>query len=216
MPIRAIVFDFDGVVVDSEPLYQQAERLLFRNYGVEVPDTDWKLFQGTSEQAFLELARQRYGIRAPVAELRRVGRALLRDQFQRGLSYIPGFRRFYAEIRTQYATGLVTSTSRSFLHWIYANTAVVDHFEVIVTADDVRHTKPHPEPYRLICRLLRTKPGETLVIEDSVNGVRAAVASGTVTVGFLSHARCAELAEAHFCARNYAAVRPILTMLDPD
>lgn len=206
----AIVFDFDGVVVNSEPLYVQAEKRLLAEYGIRIPEEDWLHFKGSSEIGFYETIRSRYGITAPIEELKLKGRRYLRQSLSRGLHYFEGFQKFLNTIDSRYKTGMVTATSYEILDWIFNHTAIENPFTVIVAAEDVTHPKPHPEPYLSICEKLLVKPQRIVVIEDSLNGIRAALQAGTITIGFLSSARKADLPGAHYYAGNYRELSVII------
>lgn len=208
--IEAIIFDFDGVVVDSEPLYEVAEKRLFAEYGVTVPDEDWKIFKGSSEMGFYRLVRDRYNIDAPIDELRRKGRNFLLEAFAGGLHYFPGFEAFLGKIKDRYKTGLVTATSGEILDWIFRNTPIRNPFSNVITAEDVNNSKPHPEPFQKICRMMNVSPENTIVIEDSIMGIRSALAAGAITIGFLSSFTAKDLAAAHFTARNYGEIENLV------
>jgi len=207
--LKAIIFDFDGVVVDSEPLYQQAEERLFKEYGVTVPAEDCKYFKGSSEETFYSLMQTRYGINAPIAVLRQRGRELLRQALV-NLDYMPGFLEFYYRYRTHLKMGLVTSTPAAMMEWIFANTRVQNLFPEIITADDVTAPKPDPQPFLQMFARLQVKPQEALIIEDSMNGLVAALASGAKTIAFLSSLTQDDLPPSVYPASNYHEVENYL------
>jgi len=209
--IRAIVFDFDGVVVDSEPLYEQAEKKLFAKYHICPGEEIWKRIKGLSEKIFLILLRDEYGIEVSIEELQVYSRQYLREVFARDLKYVPGFVEFFERIKPHYRNGLVTSTSRDLLDWIFRHTAIRNDFQEIVTVDDTANGKPYPEPYLLIARRLGVQPDEMLVIEDSINGVQSARAAGAYTVGFTTTLTREDLSLAHLHANNYTELIKILT-----
>ncbi len=199
--------------MDSEPLYVAAEARLFAQFGINVPDEDWKYFKGTTEADFYQLIQERYGIKTDFEKLVQDGRRYIRAEFQNGLNYIPGFSAFRNKIAGHCHSALVTSTSAEFLEWVFANTNVQNCFDLTITADDVRYSKPHPEPYRIAMERLGVLPAETMIIEDSINGLKAAVASGAKTVGFLSSLKSTELPRADFYAGNYTEINAIFDYL---
>jgi len=208
--VTAIIFDFDGVIVDSEPLYEDTANQLFRDYGVTIPAEDWKEFKGLSEEGFLNLAREKYGIRAPLSEIMSKDRELLKQNFKKGLTYMPGFQEFYEQVNGAYTTGLVTSSSRLLLQWIFANTPIENHFEYTITAEDIVQPKPHPAPYLAMSQKLNIAPGKMLVIEDSWNGIKSARAAGAVTVAFLSTFRKEDLPLADYYADSFREISRLL------
>ncbi|MBU0712367.1 HAD family phosphatase [bacterium] len=212
-PIEAIVFDFDGVIVDSEPLYEKAEKELFASYGVDIKTEDLKDTKGLSEKAYLSIIRDRYKMTAPLEEMKLRGRAILKKYFAAELNYIPGFLEFFNIISTQVKTGLATSSTRNLMNWIFDNTQVRNHFRWSVTADDVLHTKPHPEPYRKICHLMDVKPENTMVIEDSANGLKSAIAAGAITIGFLSGSSQDDFPDTDYRASDYQQVEALIVAI---
>jgi len=208
--IQAIVFDFDGVVIDSEPLYRKAEEKFFAEYGVTIPSKDWKQFKGLSEEGFFKLASEKYGISAHSEELRNRSRELFLEEIKHNLRYLPGFEEFFEDIKNKYRIGLVTSTPRLILEWIFCNTEIKNHFEYIITADDVKKRKPDPEPYLEICKKMNVKPEQVIVIEDSINGVNSAVAAGAITIGFTTSLSEEDLNAANFFAKSYDEIRKII------
>ena len=210
--IEAVAFDFDGVVIDSEPLYEKAERKLFDEIGIVVPDQDWKNFKGISENEFYKTLKNLYGISVKLNELREHGRDLLLREFENGLDYMEGFLPFLDYVSSNYKTGLVTSTSIEILSWIFKNTKINNHFKYIITADSVKNKKPHPDPYIEICGKMDVEPENVVVIEDSIHGVNSAVSAGAITIGFTSSLSEADLENADYFAGNFNEVRELLEM----
>ena len=215
-PICAIIFDFDGVVADSEPLYESAEKRLFQHYGIRVPDEDWKDFKGVSPQAFFTTVQNRYNIPASVDTLRREGEACLLAEFKGRLGYVPGYEDFFTLIRPRFRVALVTSCARQVLDWIFTWTPIVNHFDVIITADDVPRHKPDPLPFSECCRRLNITPDEALVIEDSIHGVNAARAAGLRTIGFTRTLSPGDLAAADYLARDYTEIETLIRRITSD
>ncbi len=93
--IKAVIFDMDGVVVDSEPLYQKAQMRLFAELGLTIPESDWPLFRGLTEVAYYELVCRRYGLDIRPAELQRRGREYVEQVFKAELELMDGFARLH-------------------------------------------------------------------------------------------------------------------------
>ncbi len=208
--IEAVIFDFDGVVVDTELLYDEAEREIFAIYNIKISDKDLIEIKGLSEKIFLDLIQNRYRITAPVDEIRANSQKILKRVFANKLDYMPGFLEFFKMVDHRFKTGLVTSSSRDLLNWIFANTPVHNHFHKIVTTEDTEQGKPFPDPYLKMCQLLSVAPENAIVIEDSINGLRAAKAAHTVTIGFLSSFSAKDLAEADYIARDYDELEELI------
>ncbi len=207
---KAIVFDFDGVVVDSEPLYEETATELFSEYGITIPKNDWKIFKGVSEKKFFELAIEKYKIDEDIETLIKKDKAILKDFFTKKLDYMPGFLEFLNQIKNIFQIGLVTSSSRELLTWIYSNTKINDHFKYTITSSDIDKPKPDPEPFLAISKMLDISIREILVIEDSINGLKSAKAAGASTIGFLSSFSKTELKISNYFSESFEDVAKIL------
>ena len=114
----AVIFDMDGVIIDTEPLYTRAEIKLFREYGIEIPEEDWSLFRGCAEDDFFNLSMQRYNISENKTVFMKKGREYVRDEFRAGLKFMPGFHDLINRINQKHETGLVTASPRHNINWL--------------------------------------------------------------------------------------------------
>lgn len=180
--IKAVVFDMDGVVVDSEPLYQQAQVRLLAEVGVSIPEEDWKLFRGMTEDAYYEFVGRRYNLNRQLKELRRRGREYVRQLFEADLEFMAGFTRLYRLIKGHYRLGLVTSTASDLYQVVNDKLHLGPFFEEVLCGEMTVNNKPHPEPYLEIMRRMEIAPDETVVVEDSIHGLNSARDSGAWTI----------------------------------
>ena len=114
----AVIFDLDGVVIDTEPLYTKAEIKLFEEYGIYIPKEDWALFRGCSEQTFFDLSMERYGITEDRDVFMKKGRQYVMDEFNKNIPFMPGFKDLIDKIGIQrrvYTAGKNKSTLDPFL-----------------------------------------------------------------------------------------------------
>ena len=201
--IRAILFDFDGVVVNSEPLYEEAELELINAMGLQIPADFFHHHKGVGEDVFYSVLIEKYGAQKTVIELKDWGRELLKQKFYTRLDYVSGFSEFFTFVKYRYLTAIVTSTRRDFMQWIFENTSITNPFAEMGTIDDVTEGKPAPEPYLNMCQRLNVLPEEALVIEDSLLGLRSAAHAGCQTVGITTTMPAARLAETAQCVINH-------------
>ncbi|MFB0515752.1 MAG: HAD family hydrolase [Candidatus Neomarinimicrobiota bacterium] len=208
--IRAVIFDMDGVVVDSEPLYQRAEERLFREYGVSIPQADWQLFRGCTEERFYQLTRDRYGIREPVEILRRKGRQYVLAAFEAELDYKDGFFELQAQLKGRYRLGLVTSTPGEIFSWMEQKLGLRQYFQEVVYGGMTANSKPHPEPYLEMMRRLGVAPREAVVVEDSINGLKSALSSGAWTIALTGTVPREDMPRAHAVVDSLGEITPAL------
>lgn len=181
-----LLLDFDGVVVDSEPLYEKAMNRIFERYGIEVVRDDWLYFKGKDAAAVFKYIDETFHPSISPKDLQKEFTAELYSIFQTEMNYIPGFVEFYKNAREVCLDSIVTSTSRSVMNWTFENTPVDYLFSNMLTSDDVENTKPHPEPYLKGAELIGLPIERCIVIEDSLNGIRSGKASGAFVIGIAS------------------------------
>lgn len=208
--IRAVIFDLDGVVVDSEPLYQQAEERLFKEYGVAIPQDDWKLFRGCSEERFYQLARERYGLTAPLETLRDQGRRYVLAVFDADLDYKAGFLELHRRLAGRYRLGLVTSTPGDIFDWMENRLGLRRYFQEVLYGGMTANSKPHPEPYLEMMRRLDVTPAETVVVEDSIHGLTSALASGAGTIALTGSVPVEDMPRAHAVVNSLGEITAAL------
>ena len=183
MQDRAIVFDFDGVILDTEtPLYESWVAMSAR-YGARLEMETFARQIGSADYFdFHALLERRTGLTLDRANLMRERRALYAE-FVSGNTVMPGVREYLSEARRLgYAVGLA---SNSDIGWVGSNLrklGLFDEFDVIRTRDDVVRGKPDPEIYLEATRALGVAPRNAIAIEDSASGVAAAKAAGMFAV----------------------------------
>jgi|TARA_B110000116_G_scaffold86980_1_gene75681 beta-phosphoglucomutase len=193
----AVIFDMDGVILDTEPLYTKAEIRLFGEYGVTIPEEDWALFRGCAEQDFFDLSMERYKITEDKSIFMEKGRAYVREEFKKSLAFMPGFHRLHTMVKQHYKIGLVTASPRHNLDWLQTLIDLDSLFENIISGDETEKNKPHPAPYLAMMSKLEVAPTNTVVIEDSLNGIQSALASGASVIAKTGSVPESDLSIAH-------------------
>lgn len=183
MQYKAIIFDLDGVIIDSEPLHEEAMRLAFAERGVIIEQELLNAIKGKSDKDIIEdWIRQGAIGTVDVSALILRKHEIYTESLDR-LTAIPGAIDFIREVSEVYPLALTTSAIRLSQERAFSDLGLDAYFKLVVTAEDITRAKPDPEPYQLTVARLGFKPEECLVIEDSVNGVRSAVAAGCFVVG---------------------------------
>ena len=202
----AVLFDLDGVTIDTEPLYTRSEIRLFGDYGVEIPEEDWPLFRGCSEEAFFDLAIARYGITENRDIFIQKGRQYVVDEFKKNIPFVPGFKDLIGRISAGYITGLVTASPLRILDWIRESKKLDDYFQYIISGEETALNKPHPLPYIEMMDRIGVDPENTVIIEDSLPGLRSALGSGAHVIARAGSVPIEKLNIAHFIVDHLDAV----------
>ena len=183
--VTAILFDMDGIVIDSEPIHEQAQRAVFREFGLEVPDSILPSFKGMTEHDIFTRLVLDYGrdyttddVPMLVSAKDRIYRELLD-----GVELIPGVLPFILSARDRFRLALTTSSVRADQQFAFDKFDLGSYFEAVVTAEDILNPKPHPQPYIATAEKLGVDPSDCLVVEDSLNGVMSALGAGCTVAG---------------------------------
>ena len=176
--LAAVLFDMDGLLVDTEPLWLETETAVMTRLGAPWTPQDQQALLGGSMQRTVSYLLGKATRPVPPETVARWMLDGMLDRAADGRVVVrPGARELVAEVAAAgvpYA--LVTSSQRRFADAVHAATGMT--FPVIVCGEDVTATKPDPEPYLLAAKLLGADPARCVVLEDSPNGVVAAAAAG--------------------------------------
>ncbi len=187
--LSAIIFDMDGVVIDSHPVHKKSWSLFLQSVGKEVSEEDLDfVLEGTKREDILRHflgdldadQLHEYGLRKE---------ALFRQQAI-SIQPIPGVTAFIQSVTSSgLLAALASSGSKTRVHYILDHLSVKEKFRVIVTGDDVKNGKPDPSVFRLAAERLGVEPSEALVFEDAIAGVQAAKSAGMKCIGVAQGSR---------------------------
>ena len=182
--IEAIIFDFDGVIVDTETPDYTTWQGIFESYGVELERELWTGFIGGGSDEFdvYEHLEGLSGITVDRVELRRRMRAIFLEEIEQS-PVLPGVLDYIECAKDMgLRVGLASSSSREWVEGHLGSRGILDRFDDIKGSDDVDMVKPSPELYLSSSRELGVCPGNAMAIEDSVKGVKAAKLAGLFCV----------------------------------
>lgn len=213
-----ILFDLDGVVVDSEPVHAMAKKLTLDKSGIKYPESVFDDFKGKTDDEFFKY------VSAQLDRHNRPYKVLLEEKQSTFIRLLPemklidGFLPFIKNVKSRgIKTALVSSTSVYSLKLIDKVFQITDLFELIVTEDDTSDHKPHPAPYLKALEKLPASPEYSVVIEDSPSGIRSARKAGCKVYALTTSFPASRLGEADeiFNSYNeiYGKLYPIKTTL---
>jgi HAD superfamily hydrolase (TIGR01509 family) len=180
---RAVVFDMDGLLLDTELLWHRAEVELFARHGAEFTWDDKMAVIGSSFDFTADYFADRLG-QPPAQGAVLVGEMtdLMHGQLRKHVEGRPGAVELVERLRGRTRLGLASNSPRNLVDAALATAGIGDAFEAIVTSDDVERSKPAPDLYLLACERLGVPPGDALALEDSPSGIAAAKAAGLTCI----------------------------------
>ena len=177
-PVRAVIFDMDGLLIDSEPVWDSVRRAMAEDAGMEWTADDHQVVMGASTQEWadhmvrrLELSMSREEVIAAVID--RMAAA-----YSAGIPWLPGALNAINLAASRYRTALASGSHPALINVVTSDAAVAGRFEAIVAADDVGVGKPEPDVYLVTAERLGIPPAECVCLEDSGNGIIAGVRAG--------------------------------------
>jgi len=181
---KAAVFDMDGVIFDSERAVIECWKQIAPQYGITDIETHCIAATGLNEEATRRIFKEQYGDELPYDEMRAARRALFMERFDKGLVPVKdGARELLQYLKESgYKVALASSTSEGTVRRELGMAGLLEYFDFIIGGNNVTHSKPDPEIFLKAMAGLGVDPEESIVIEDSYNGVRAGHASGAFVV----------------------------------
>ena len=201
--IKALIFDMDGLMIDSERLYFDVERQIARRYGREVRDeTLWRMM-GRKPVESLAIFVRELGLPLDPAEAVKIRNDLMRERMKEDLRPMPGLSSiidsFYGRLKLAVSTG----APQEFLDIAVEKLGIRDKFDVLLASEDIQHGKPDPEIFLRTCERLGVRPCEAIVLEDSENGVVAGKRAGSTVIAVPSeYTRGQDFSQADFVAAD--------------
>src|SRR5260370_5369028 len=194
--LSGVIFDMDGVIVDSHPVHKKAWRRFLELQGKKLDDTDLDFIMDGRKRE--EILRHFLGELSDeeVQSLGHQKELLFREQVT-AMRAIEGLAAFLEQLaRANIKLGVGSSGSASRVNYVLDSLQIRKYFGAIVTGDQVTTGKPDPTIFRLTSEQLRVPPSETLVFEDSVSGVKAAKAAGMKCIGIAADCLIPKLLDA--------------------
>lgn len=188
--IKAVIFDIDGVLIDSVQMGLRARRHLLAQYGVDldtVPDPQGEGHRATSLKMLLACVKDYTGVEIDPHDFAALSRQHMRAELQT-LVVDPGLVAFLEDLKShKIACAVASSGLREGVEYKLNLLGIKSYFSVIVTAAEVEEHKPHPAPYLYAMKQLGVSPQDCVIFEDSLTGIQAGCAAGCAVIGFTQY-----------------------------
>jgi len=206
---EAVIFDMDGVLVDSEPIHYEIENRLFNQLGITVPDDVHRNYLGTSADFMYADLKSRFGLPGTVNELIQFGETFTCDYFWQlqVLNLNEGVLSLLKELKLAgMKLAVATSSSPEVAKILLDRCEITSYFDAIVTTSEAGKSKPAPHVYLLAAQKIGMVPSNCIVFEDSPNGLSAAKGAGMFCIAMQPN--CAlDLSKADFLIGTFSGFR---------
>lgn len=216
--IRTVIFDMDGVLVDTEPVHRYAFFRHFEELGITVSDAEYATFTGSSTKNVYQQLKEEHNLPQTVDELMARKREFFNRAFDEkpDLDLMPGVRTLIEDLHQhQVQLILASSASNATIARVMRRFDLYPYFTDAISGEDFVHSKPDPAIFEHAASLSKAPKNECLVIEDSTNGIAAAKAAGLYCIGYASeHSPMQDRSQAdrvihNFSELNAAAIQAI-------
>jgi len=207
--IKAVIFDMDGVLTDSEPLINMAAIKMFEEYGIKVKPEDFHPFIGTGEERYIGGVAEKYNVPLDLKKAKKRTYEIYLELVPNHLNAFPGSVEL---VKTCRQHGLKTALASSAdIIKIKANMdkigLPIHEWDCVVSAEDVSRRKPAPDIFLKAAEKLSLKPDECVVIEDAINGIQAAKAAGMPCIAVAHTFPPEKLKDADLVVKNIGEIK---------
>jgi HAD superfamily hydrolase (TIGR01509 family) len=180
--IEAVVFDLDGVIIDSEEVWEEVRRAYVAEYGREfLPDTQDRMMGMSTGEWSAHLAGE-VGVPRTAEQVAADVLGRMAERYRTTLPLIPGSVEAVRRLGEQFTLGLASSSARLLIDQVLSSAGLTDAFAVTLSTEEVPRGKPAPDVYLAAAEKLGLSPAACVAVEDSSNGLRSAGAAGMAVV----------------------------------
>ncbi|MGK0551572.1 HAD family hydrolase [Enterococcus faecalis] len=184
---KAVIFDCDGVLVDSEILYLNSLLKYLKTLGIETTIDEVKFVVGMKAYEIAEALQRKFELNQVSIEelIQKQDEYQEREMAAVELQPMSGLIDFLDSLKNQgYKLAIASSSLKNYVENVCRRIGILEYFDLLVTGEQVSNSKPDPEIFNKTVELLGIPKEETLIVEDSVNGIKAAKSSGVFVVGY--------------------------------
>jgi len=180
--VDAVIFDLDGVLIDSESVWDAARRAVVADNGGSWTETATAAMQGMSSPEWSRYLRDELGVELDPDEISRQVVERMLASYEREVPLLPGAVQAVRRLAERWPLGLASSSNRPVIDAVLETAGLTECFSATVSGDEVAHGKPSPDVYLAAARKLGVEAGRAAAVEDSSNGLRAGAAAGMLVI----------------------------------
>src|SRR2546423_6853140 len=180
--VAAVIFDLDGVLIDSEAVWNTARREVALQHGGRWPDDAQRTMMGMSSTEWSAYMHGELGVSLPTEQISETVVSRLEELYRDNLPLLPGARETVIGFSREWPLGLASSANRPLIDLVLDLAGLTDSFAASVSSEEVPRGKPAPDVYLEAALRLRVEPGQCVAVEDSSNGIRSAAAAGMTVI----------------------------------
>jgi HAD superfamily hydrolase (TIGR01509 family) len=178
VPVAAVVFDMDGVLIDSEQAWADARQQLAAETGGTWPPGTQQRMMGMSSPEWSQLMRDELGVQMDAADISEAVVERLKRRYRERLPLLPHAREAVERLAAHWPLAVASSSNRPLIDFVLDLAGLAGYFKATVSSEEVPRGKPAPDVYLEAARRLGVDPSACVAIEDSTNGILAASAAG--------------------------------------
>ena len=187
MSIAAVIFDLDGVLVDSEPVWAEVRRGLALEHGGRWPPEAQQAMMGMSSTEWSAYMHDQLGVELSPERISEEVVSRVKQRYRERLPLLPGTTETVSALARRWPLGLASSANRPVIELFLELSGLADRFAAAVSSEEVPRGKPAPDVYLEAARRLAVEPAECVAVEDSSNGIRSAAAAGMTVIAVPNH-----------------------------
>ncbi len=211
MSLKSVLFDMDGVIVNTEPLHRKAYYKMFEDLGIEVSDEFYSTFTGASTKAVMQSIINHFDLQNSVEELSQIKRNYFKDYFDHDPDFdlLPGVKELiihYYENNIKLV--LASSAHINTINWVFEKFDLEKYFVGKISGADLQESKPNPEIFEIAAKIANEAQENCMVIEDSTNGIIAANRAGIFCAAYKSeHSKLQDYSSADILVSDFSELR---------
>jgi HAD superfamily hydrolase (TIGR01509 family) len=180
--VDAVIFDLDGVLVDSEAIWDEARRVVVHRNGGTWTAQATRDMMGMSSAEWSEYLRDRLGVALPADTIASEVAAIVDQRYQEHLPLLPGAREAVQRLAAAWPLGLASSSNRTIIERFLDASGLRESFAVTVSSEEVAHGKPAPDVYLAVLARMHVAAPRAIAVEDSTNGIASAANAGLTVI----------------------------------